>query len=155
MRKKKKKSKDKLTWCDAGVCRHLFLGSCRCNFISTLILDIVCWEEINLNRAIQTWWFGTYLWPNKKYVILFKGINQSKENKSTGTFWRYIHRKLKTHKILQDSSHFDKKGKGIEQSQDFKHQLFWRHTYEISNTFCRHLETSQWTHLKHNKLVTK
>ena len=54
------------------------------------------------------------------YILLAKGINQSKKTKSRGTFWRYICIKLKTHKNLQNSDTLIKKGKGTEQSQDFK-----------------------------------
>ena len=39
--------------------------------------------------------------------------------------------KANTLKILQDSYIFDKKGQKIEQTQDFEHQFFLRHTFQI------------------------
>ena len=50
-------------------------------------------------------------------VSLLKGINQFKKLKSQNTFSQKI--------VILEKLHifFDKKGSGIEQSQDFKHQI--------------------------------
>ena len=38
-----------------------------------------------------------------------------------------------TFKILHNFNIFDKGGQKIEQTQDFEHQFFWRHTYDTKN----------------------
>ena len=47
-----------------------------------------------------------------------------------GSFWRHIFMLTNTFKILHNFNIFDKGGQKIEQTQDFEHQFFWRHTYD-------------------------
>ena len=108
--------------------RHVLLGSCRYKFLWTSILSVekkwITWiEPFKIDDFGHTFGQTKNMWSYSRNKSI-------KKSKSTRTFWRHIHIKLKTNKNLQDSD---------TKEQDFKYQLFWGHTYEIKNTFCGHL----------------
>ena len=65
-------------------------------------------------------------------MFTFEGINQLVKNERVFEE-TYLFMLANTFKILHNFNIFDKGGQKIEQTQDFEHQFFWRHTYDTKN----------------------
>ena len=65
-------------------------------------------------------------------MFTIEGINQLVKNERVFEE-TYLFMLANTFKILHNFNIFDKGGQKIEQTQDFEHQFFWRHTYDTKN----------------------
>ena len=86
------------------------------------------------------------LLTKQKICDPIQGINQSKKVNQHELFGEIYISSLKPRKTCRTQT---------TKEQDFKHQLFWGHTYEIKNTFCGHLGSSSQKDSKNITSVTK
>ena len=71
------------------------------------------------------------MWPVAEQNVPFWRYKSIAKNSES--FWTDILMLANTFKILHNFNIFDKGAENIEQTQDFEHQFFWKHSYDTKN----------------------